>query len=399
MTLAPPSRYARRAMIEIRETPMGGNMKDFLNVVDTIYRDDKAFVRPLDMDLKDRLTPKKNPFFQHGEGVIYTAHKNGECVGRITAQIDREHLELHKDDTGFWGFLDTTNDQEVAQALLAKAEAWIKAKGMKRARGPMSLSINEEVGCLVEGFEHPPFVLMPHHRPYQAELIEKAGYTKEKDVFAWRYEVGDMNTRTRKAHEEISKMPEVRVRPIDMKNLVPEVKLALDIFNDAWADNWGFVPITGGEGKKMATDFKMFVPPELTRLVFIDDEPAAVAMALPNINELIADLHGKLFPFGLPKLLYRMKVVGAKTGRLFILGIKRKYRGVRKYAGLSAYLYAEMNDAGKKLGMTWGELGWTLEDNAPINVAVKALGARKYKTYRVYSKSLEGNGAEKKKVS
>jgi hypothetical protein len=376
-------------MIEIRETPLGGKLNDFLDVVDYIYKGDRAFIRPLDQDLKDRLNPKKNPFFEHGEGVAFTAHKNGRCVGRITAQIDREHLKVHKDDAGFWGFLDTTEDEEVARALLEKAEAWLRAKGMKRARGPMSLSVNEEVGCLVEGFEHPPFVLMPHHRAYQAGLIEKCGYTKEKDVWAWRYEVGEMNARTRKAHEEIANMPEVVSREIDMGNLRDEVMLALAIFNDAWSGNWGFVPITDGEGRKMAQDFKLFVPEELTRLVFIDGEPAAVAMALPNINELITDLGGKLFPFGLPKLLYRMKVVGAKTGRLFILGIKRKYRGVKKYAGLSAFLYAEMNDAGKRLGMTWGELGWTLEDNAPINVAIKALGAKKYKTYRLFGKSLE----------
>ena len=172
-----------------------------------------------------------------------------------------------------------------------------------------------------------------------------------------------------------------------------DVKIILEVFNDAWSDNWGFVPLTDTEGKKMAQDMKMFLPAELTRIVSIDGEPAAVAVALPNMNELIADLGGKLFPFGLPKLLYRLKVVGAKTGRLLILGIKKKHRGVKKYAGLSAYLYAEMNDAGKKLGMSWGELGWTLEDNAPINVAIKALGAKKYKTYRVYSKSLETNGA------
>jgi hypothetical protein len=376
-------------MLEIRETPMGGKLRDFLDVVDYIYKDDKAFIRPLDLDLKERLSPKKNPFFEHGEGVIFTAHKNGRCVGRITAQVDREHLGVHKDETGFFGFFDTTDDEEVARALLQRAESWLRAKGMKRVRGPMSLSVNEEVGCLVEGFEHPPFVLMPHHRPYQGSLIEKAGYAKEKDVFAWRYEVGEMNARTRKAHDDIAKMPEVRSREIDMGNLKEEVSTALSIFNDAWSENWGFVPMTDAEGRKLAQDFKLFVPPELTRLVFIDGEPAAVAMALPNINELIADLHGKLFPFGLPRLLYRMKVVGAKTGRLFILGIKKKYRGVKKYAGLSAFLYAEMNDAGRKLGMTWGELGWTLEDNAPINVAVKALGAKKYKTYRVFSKSLE----------
>jgi len=375
-------------MITIRQSPMGGDVKDFLDVVDPIYRGDRAYVRPLDLDLKDRLNPKKNPFFEHAEGAVFTAYRDGRCVGRVTAQIDREHLAHHHDETGFWGFLDTVEDDAVVKELLSRAEGWLRARGMKRARGPLSLAINEEVGCLVDGFEHPPFILMPHHRPYQGGLIEKAGYSKEKDFFAWRYDVGEPNRRTRKAHAEVVAMPEVRSRTANMKNLAADVVMMIDIFNDAWADNWGFVPITHSEVKKMVQDFKLFLRPEITRLTFIDGEPAAVAVALPNLNELIADMHGKLLPFGLPKLLYRLKIRGARSGRLLILGIKRKYRHVRKYAGLSAYLYAEMNDAGGRIGMTWGELGWTLEDNGPVNVAIRALGAKKYKTYRVYSKSL-----------
>src|SRR5689334_3389242 len=159
-------------MLTIRQTPMGGDLRDFLNVVDTIYREDPRYIRPLDMDLSDRLNPKKNPFFEHADGVLFTAHRDGKCVGRVSAQIDREHLARHKDDVGFFGFLDTIDDAEVARALLGRAEAWLKDRGMKRARGPMSLSINEEMGCLVEGFDAPPTLLNPHHRPYQGGLIE-----------------------------------------------------------------------------------------------------------------------------------------------------------------------------------------------------------------------------------
>jgi hypothetical protein len=375
-------------MVDIKETPMGGSLRDFLDVVDTIYDGDPSFVRPLDQDLKDRLNPKKNPFFEHGEGTIFTAYKDGKCVGRVTAQIDRAHLERYKDETGFWGFLDTTNDSEVAKELLAKAEAWLKQKGMTRSRGPLSLNINEETGCLVEGFDSPPFILMPHHRPYQQELIEKAGYVKEKDFYAWKYIVGDVNKRTRKAHDEIAAMPEVTTRQVDMKTIMDEVVLVMDIFNDAWSDNWGSVPATRNEARKIAQDFKLFLVPELTRIVSIDGEAAAFTIALPNINELIGDLHGKLFPLGLPKLIYRLKVKGPKSARLFLLGIRKKYRHVRKYAGLSAYLFAEMNDAGRKTGMEWGELGWTLEDNGPVNAGIRLLGSTIYKRYRVYQKGL-----------
>lgn len=375
-------------MVEIRQTPMGGDLRDFLNVVDTIYRDDPRYIRPLDMDLKDRLDPKKNPFFEHAEGTVFTAYKGGRCVGRVTAQIDREHLSRHKDQAGFFGFLDTIDDEEVAAALLDKAEHWLRDKGMKISRGPFSLNINEETGCLIEGFDAPPVLMNPHHRPYQGELIEKAGYAKAKDVYGWRYEVGEPNARVKKAQEEIRKMPEVTARPFDKKHMDRDVAIALDVFNDAWSDNWGYVPSTKKEADKMASDFKMILVPEITKLVLIDGEPAAVAIALPNLNELIGDLRGKLFPLGIVKLLYRLKVEGAKSGRLVILGIKKKFRQQRKYAGLSLYLYAEMNDGGKRLGMTWGELGWTLEDNAAVNAGIKMMGAKKYKTYRVYEKTL-----------
>ncbi|MFO0734460.1 MAG: hypothetical protein U0270_01200 [Labilithrix sp.] len=375
-------------MVEIRQTPMGGDLKDFLNVVDVIYRDDPRYIRPLDMDLSDRLNPKKNPFFEHADGVIFTAHKGGRCVGRVTAQIDREHLARHKDDVGFFGFLDTVDDEEVAKALLERAEAWLKERGMKTIRGPMSLSINEEIGCLVDGFESPPVLMNPHHRSYQGGLIEKAGYVKAKDVWGWRYEVGEPNARVKKAQEDIRALPEVKIRRLSRSQMAADVATTLEIFNEAWHDNWGFVPATPKEADKMAADFKLFLVPEITVIVEIDGKPAAVAIALPNVNELIADMKGKLFPFGLPKLLYRLKVEGAKSGRLILLGIKKEFRQNRKYAALSLMLYAEMNEGGKRAGMTWGELGWTLEDNAAVNAGIRMMGAKKYKTYRIYEKSL-----------
>jgi hypothetical protein len=373
--------------LEIRETPIGGNVKEFLNVVDYIYRGDPNYVRPLDMDMKDRLSPK-NPFFEHGEGVLFTAHRNGWCVGRVTAQIDREHLSRHRDDVGFFGFLDTVDDEEVAKQLLEAAGKWLRARGMQRIRGPLSLSINEEIGCLVEGFDTPPMILMQHHRPYQGGLIEKAGFEKVKDAFAWRYTVGDVPERARKAHDEIEAMPEVTARHVDMKNLDAEMRTIMDVFNDAWSENWAFVPFTERELSKMAADLKLIAIPELSYIAEVDGEPVAVALALPNVNELIRDLKGKLGPMGLPKLLWRLKVVGPRTARLAILGIRKKLRNQRKYAALSIYLYTKMNAAGKRLGIEWGELSWTLEDNAPVNVAIKMMGGKVYKKYRIYEKGL-----------
>jgi hypothetical protein len=374
--------------IEIREVKPGGSLGDFLDVVSTIYAKDPVFVRPLDQDLKDRLSHKKNPFFEHGEGAVFTAHHDGACVGRITASIDREHLERYHDGTGFFGFLDTVDDAEVSGALLAKAEEWLRARGMKTARGPVSMNVNEEMGCLVEGFDTPPYILMPHHWPYQAGLIEKAGYAKVKDLHAWSYEVGDLNARTKRAHEGIRAMPEVTARMVSYKDMERDVELIMDVFNDAWSDNWGFVPLTRSEVRKMASDFKLFLIPEITRIASIEGEPAAVAVAIPNLNELLGDLGGKLFPFGLIKLLYRLKIVGPKSGRLLILGIRKKWRNVKKYAGLSIYLYAELNESARRIGMTKGELGWTLEDNGPVNAGIRAMGAKPYKRYRVFEKAL-----------
>jgi hypothetical protein len=373
--------------VEIRETLVGGKLNDFLNVVDYIYRGDSKYVRPLDMEMKDRLS-LKNPFFEHAEGVIFTAYRNGWCVGRVTAQIDREHLARYDDGVGAFGFLDTIDDEEVAGALLDKASGWLRARGMKRIRGPLSLSLNEEMGCLVDGFDTPPMVMMPHHRPYQGGLIEKAGFSKLKDAFAWSYKVGELPPRVKKAQEDIDAMPEVRSRHVDMKNLDADVRIIMDVYNDAWSDNWAFVKWTERELSKMAADLKLIAIPELSYITEIDGEPAAVALALPNLNELIADMKGKLGPLGLPKLLWRLKVVGPHTARLAILGIRKKFRNQRKYAALSAYLYAKMNAAGKRLGIGSGELSWTLEDNAAVNTGIKLMGGKIYKTYRIYEKEL-----------
>lgn len=376
--------------IEIRELENGNKrtLNDFLDVVKTIYADDPCYVRPFDLEMKDRLNKSKNPFFEHAEGSAWVAYQNGRPVGRITAQVDQEHLKRHKDDAGFFGFLDTINDASVAKELLAQAEQWVKARGMKRLRGPFSLSINDELGCLVEGFDTPPYVMMPHHRPYQGGLIERAGFHKLKDFYAWRYDIGQVPARAQKAYEEVKALPEVTTRPADPRHLARDVRIIMNIFNDAWSDNWGFVPLTENEMAKLAKDMLPALIPELTKITMINGEPAAVALALPNINEMIQDLNGKIFPFGLLKLLYRLKVKGPRSGRLIILGIKKEFRHVRRYGGLSAFLYVEMNRSAHLLGLKEGELSWTVEDNAAINVGIKLMGGRIYKRYRVYEREI-----------
>ncbi len=391
LAAARAERYVARSMtIEIRELRDGDKktMKDFLTVTKSIYAGDPNWVRPLDMDTTERLDKKKNPFFEHAEGTAWVAYKDGRPVGRISAQIDQEHLKRHQDEAGFFGYFDTIDDPEVAKALLDEAAAWNKARGMKRLRGPFSLSINEELGVLVEGFDTPPMIMMPHHLPYQGGLVEKAGLAKLKDFYAWAYDVGEVPARAQKAHDEIAAMPEVVTRHVDTSKFLDEVRTIMEVFNDAWSDNWGFVPLTENELIKTAKDLKLILMPEITRISYIDGEVAAVSVGVPNVNDLIQDLDGQLFPFGILKLLWRLRVKGPESGRLMILGIKKKYRHVRRYAGLSAYLYVEMNRSAHLLGMKRSELSWTVEDNAPINVGIKLMGGRIYKKYRVYERAL-----------
>ena len=374
--------------IEIRQVKLGGDLKDFMGVVGPIYRDDPAYVRPLDMDLSARLG-KKNPFFEHAECVYFVAYRNGVSVGRISAQIDKAHLEAHHDDAGFFGFFDTIDDAEVAEALLQTAATWLSDRGMRRMRGPLSLSIYDEPGCLIEGFDKPPMYMMGHHRPYQSKLIEAGGFERCRTLYAWEYHVGPLKKRVAAAHDELSALPELTSRQVNMSNIDADTGVVMDVFNDAWSENWGHVAATPQELRKLSKDFKLILRPEITQLAFIDGEPAAVAVALPNLNEVIRDFDGKLFPFGLPKLLYRLKIDNPKTARLVILGIRKKYRNVRKYAGLSLFLYAKLNEGGKKLGIQWGELSWTDEANAPVNTAIKMMGGKVYKRYAIYERELQ----------
>ncbi len=380
--------------VEITQYAPGQGLKEFIQVHHEVYRGDPNWVAPLEMEIKERLSPKKNPFFLHAEAALFVARKDGRLAGRITAQIDREHLKTHQDETGFFGFFDTLNDQEVATALLAAAGAWLREHGMKHMRGPYSLSINEEMGLLVEGFEQPPAMMMTHALPYQGLLAEGAGLKKVKDVFSWRYDVHETPERAKRAWETMQELPELRFRSLDKSKLKEEVPKLLDIFNDAWSHNWGFVPSTDAEADKMAKDLALVLDPELSFFAEIDGRPVAMCVCLPNLNEVIRDFNGKLNPSTVAKLLWRLKVKGPKSARLMLLGIRKELRGVKRYGGLSMALYAEIARRGVARGYEWAELGWTLEDNRRINLGIQAMGGKLCKRYRVYEKPL-GDASER----
>ncbi|MEM9188228.1 MAG: hypothetical protein AAGF12_03590 [Myxococcota bacterium] len=374
--------------VEIREHRPGDDPGPFIQAAHEVYRGDPNWVAPLEMEIKDRLNPSKNPFFEHAQASYFTAWRGGRPVGRVTAQIDEEHLRIHKDDAGFFGFFDTVDDDEVATALIDAATRWLGRRGMKKIRGPFSLSINEETGLLVEGFDYPPAIMMPHSRSYQGALAEAAGLSKLKDLYAWRYEVGEFKPRALRAWEQVQTLPEVRLRSVRRADMESELRIIMDIFNDAWRHNWGFVPATEAELKKTAQDMKLILDEDLAFIAEVEDRPVGMCIALPNVNEAARDLGGKLFPLGLPKLFWRLKVRGPKTARLILLGIREELRGVKRYGGLSMAMYVEIAKRGGKKGYEWGELSWTLEDNHPVNLGIKAMGAKIYKRYRVYEKEI-----------
>ena len=374
--------------IRIREHRPGRDLDAFMQVPELLYQGDPGFVMPLYMEQRDRLSPAKNPFFEHADATLFTAYQDGKLVGRISAQIDREHLSRHHDGAGFYGYFDTINDPRVGKALIDAAASWVRARGMRTLRGPFSLSINEEMGTLIEGQAEPSMLMMPYHRPYQDEITVAAGLHKCKDVLSWKYVVGEIPKRALDAHAEVKNMPEVLLRSVRWSHLLEDTRIMQEVFNDAWADNWGFVPMTAREVEKMAADLKLILDQNIALIAEIHGKPVAVALALPNVNEAARDIHGKLTPLGLAKFVYRLKVQRTRSARLILLGIKRELRHKKRYGGLSAALYVEIAKRGERVGYTWGELGWTLEDNRPVNLGIKMMGGVPYKRYRLYEKSL-----------
>ena len=375
--------------IEIRQHTPGDDIEDFMRAGRVVFRDDPAWIPPLEFDLKGRLTPAKNPLFEHGEVGLWTAWRDGRLVGRISATVDQEHLRIHNDETGFFGFFDTLDDAEAAKALVEAAREWLGKRGMKKMRGPLSLNMNEEVGVLIEGFEHPPMFLMGHSREWQGKLADEAGLEKAKDLFAFRFDVGKLPGRAVRAWEKVQEMPEVRLRTVNTKDWDRELNLIMDIFNDAWKDNWGWVPATPAEIKKTGDDLKMVLDKDLAFIAEVEGKPAAICIALPNMNEVTRDFDGKLGPINIIKMLWRLKVKRPKSARLMLLGIAEEFRGVKKYGFLSHALYVEIAKRGEKQGYEWGELSWTLEDNAPVNLGIRSMGAKIYKKYRVYESPIE----------
>ena len=373
--------------LEVIPVRTKAELNRFIRVPMRLGAGDPNYVAPLMFERQESLTAKGNPFFEHADVQFWLAVRDGRDVGRISAQID--HLNPQTaEGIGNFGMIAAEDDPEVFAALFRTAEAWLRARGCKTALGPVNLSTNEEVGLLVEGAEHPPMFMMSHDARHTPGRIEAAGYARAKDIYAYVCSVADdlpgpILRRVRKAPAA-----GVTLRMLDMKRFDAEVDTLTGILNDAWSGNWGFAPTTEAETRALATTLKLILDPRLTWFAEIDGEAAGFIVLLPNINEAIRDLGGKLFPFGWAKLIWRLKVRGLKTGRVPLMGVKRKFAGTMRGQLLPFQLIDATAQAARKLGYQRYELSWVLEDNIAMRRICDVGGAKVYKTYRLYEKAL-----------
>lgn len=373
--------------IEIKEVTTRRDLDAFIEVPYQVMKNDPVFIPPLRFERRLFLGPK-NPFFSHGEAVYFLALRNGRVVGRISAHRNYLHEERYHDGVGFFGFFDCEDDEEASQALLDAACSYLAEGGLRLARGPFSFSINDESGVLVEGFGTPPYIMMPHNPPYYDRLLRSAGFEKVKDLLAWSYDP------TRPVPEEAKKIAQavrehkgLKIRQVRRDKLHEDLRIILHVFNEAWSRNWGFIPLTEAEVEHVASQMKWFIEPELALIAEVDGKPAAISLAVPNLNEALAGLGGRLLPFNWLRLLWRLKVRRPRTARLMLLGVLPEYRG-SALGGLSVLLYVEEHERARRLGLRHGELSWTLEDNVKINAGIELMGGKVYKRYRIYEKAI-----------
>jgi ribosomal protein S18 acetylase RimI-like enzyme len=373
--------------LEITQVTSKGEQDAFIKFPWRIYQGDPAWVPPLLLERKEFLDQKKHPFFEHGAAALFLAHSGGKIVGRIMASDDPNYNAFHQSSVGCFGLFECVNAPAVAAALFEAAANWLRAKGRDEIMGPIDYSTNYVCGLLVEGFDFPPTLLTAHNPPYYPALIEGLGFNKVIDFYAWWFsEPARAATRLRRLAASLKKRDAATIRQANLKNFRAEAGRLREIYNDAWKENWGFVPFTEKEFEFMAKELKQLVVPEFTLIAEVGDEPAGFILCVPDINVAFRKINGRLTSYGLPiglaKLLYHKSRV--RTARLIALGVKPKYRR----GGIAEMLVLRIiEDAMIKRGFT-GELSMTLENNHLINRFLAAIGAKKYKTYRIYRKQI-----------
>ena len=370
--------------IDIIAVASPAELDRFIKLPALIYANDPAFVPPLVLERREALSPAKNPYFQHAETQFWLARRDGRDVGRISAQIDRLVADP---DVGHFGMIAAEDDAEVFAALFGAAEAWLRERGKTRILGPFNLSINEETGLLVDGFDTPPVLMMGHDPRYSAPHIEALGYAKTKDLIAYLYDIDHELPAAARRKIDKRKPEALTVRTLDKQRYQEEFDMVTSIFNDAWSLNWGFIAFTQAEIAHMAKSLKPLIDPNCVAIVEMNGEAVGFGIALPNLNELVADFGGRLAPFNWIKLLYRLWR-GARSARVPLMGIRRSFSGSLA-GGLAPFLIIDaLRNGLRNKGVRHVELSWILEDNRAMRHVIESLGAHAYKTYRVYEKSL-----------
>ncbi len=365
------------------------NRRAFLRVPHLVFANDQNWVAPLNFERTEHIDPGKNPYFRHADVQLFVAYDKDRPVGRISAQLDRLRLEHHPDAKGQFGFLDAVDDPRVFAMLLGAAEDWLRQRGMKATHGPFTFSINDETGLLVDGFDTPPSMMMGHALPYYADHLEAQGYVKAKDVLAYDYDGLKPLPRAMQAMmEKIKATGNLTIRPLSKKNLDRDLAIIIDIFNDAWSRNWGFVPMTHEEITVLGKNLKLLVGENYISIASYKGEPAAMAVSLPNLNDWINDLDGKLLPLGWAKLLWRLMMRPPPSVRMPLMGVRRRYHGTAVGSALALAVIDAIRSYHLGNGTKRSELSWILEDNMPMRRIIETLGGVHYKTYRIYEKSL-----------
>lgn len=377
-------------------TPVSGkgDLKAFIDLPWRLYANDPHWVPPLKGEVKDLLTPGKNPFFGHAEAQYFLARRGGRVVGRISAHIDRLALDQPLDQgmgpgTGNFGMFEA-EDAAVGKALIAKAEDWLRDKGMTRSLGPLSLSIWEEPGLLIQGHDHPPTVMMGHNSPAYQAMIEGEGYAPVKQLKTYELDITrPFPPLIQRIVQSGEKNPRIRIRNVDKSRFDAEAAIILGILNDAWGNNWGFVPITDEEVAHTGKKLKPIVFEDLIMIAELDGEPVAFMMTLPDLNEATKTLNGSLLPFGWIKLLRWLRKPKVRTMRVPLMGVVQRLQSSRMASQLAFIMIEHIRrNATANYAATRGEIGWVLDDNQGMNAIAEAIDSKVNKVYQIYEKAL-----------
>lgn len=358
----------------------------FIRVPWPLYASDPAWIPPLLLERRYHLA-RRRPYFAHARARFWVAYRADAAVGRISAQIDQLHQERYGDKTGFFGLLEAEDDPRTFHALFSAAESWLRSEGMRRVRGPFGLSINEESGLLVDGFDTPPMVLMPHGLPYYPARVEAQGYSGAKDLLAYRlaadFRMPDLMQAARKKAEGT-----LAVRQLERRHLRRELATLRAIFEDAWSHNWGFIPFTEAEFDELGWLLRFIVDDGFVQIAELDGEAIGMLVLLPNVHEALRDVNGRLLPLGWLKLLWRLGVRTPRTARVALMGVRQRYHNTALGLAVAALMVEGARSAGRARGIREVELSWVLEDNHRMRSLLTAIGSVPYKRYRIYEKSL-----------